>query len=98
MPPIATGRDSGRRLQRTGYVRAIAGLRHQTPRPGRVEEGRRVVDLDAGVRCEVRFKLPVGLACSCESQEEDDDKGGTDGWEPWEPWEQTHDRLSGEEG
>jgi hypothetical protein len=82
-------------LQRTGYVKAIAGLRHQTPRPRRVEEGRRVVDLDAGVGSEVRFKFPMALlACSCKSQEEDD-KGGTDGWEPWE---QTHDRLSGEEG
>jgi hypothetical protein len=83
-------------LQRTGYVKAIAGLRQETPRPRRVEEGRRVVDLDAGVGSEVRFKFPMALACSCESQE--DDKGGTDGSEPWEPWEQTHDRLSGEEG
>jgi len=80
----------GRHWQRTGYVKVIAGLRHQTPRPRRVEEGRRVVDLDAGVRREVRFKLRVGL--SCKSQEEDG-KGGTDGMEPRE---QTHDRLCGE--
>jgi len=47
----------------------IAGLRHQAPWPGGVEKGRRVVDLDAGVGSEVRFKLRVGLAR--ESQEED---------------------------
>jgi hypothetical protein len=49
-------------LQRTGYVKAIAGLRHQTPRPRRVEEGGRVVNLDAGVGSEVRFKFPMALA------------------------------------
>ena len=81
-------------LQRTSDVKGIAGLRHQTPRPRRVEEGRRVVDLDAGVRREVRFKLRVGLVCSCKRQEEDD-KGGTDGREPWE---QTHDRQCGDGG
>ena len=70
---MAKQRDrTGAAAERTGNAEAIAGLRHQTPWPCRVEEGRRVVDLDAGVGSEVKLKLRVGLGC--ESQEDDEEE------------------------
>ena len=55
--------------RRTSYGKAIASLSHQTPCPGRVEAGRWVVDLDAGIGGEAGFRLRVGVACK--SHEDD---------------------------
>lgn len=61
-------------MRHNGDVKVIAGLGHQTSWPCRVEEGRRVEDLDAGVGSQVGLELRVGF--SCKGQED-----GRHGWQ-----------------